>query len=199
MLRYNKEEKVELIPPSSSLPIVKKLIEEYKDDKELLQKIYVYVFNVYSRESLFTEFTPEERRDRVCLDLFDNTIRSEYFEKNKIVKEFIDLFIDMTLSSVERDHERCKRDIEELHNYISEIPFNKKQRIKRTIAFKDDETGKDLIKEVDIVVDIDNSEEKIKAIGVREKLYGLDQKLRKLVEVEKIERELSAKTMFDCK
>jgi hypothetical protein len=49
MLRYNKEEKVELIPPSSSLPIVKKLIEEYKDDKELLQKIYVYVFNVYSR------------------------------------------------------------------------------------------------------------------------------------------------------
>jgi hypothetical protein len=103
----------------------------------------------------------------------------------------------MTLSSVERDHERCKRDIEELHNYISEIPFNKKQRIKRTIAFKDDETGKDLIKEVDIVVDIDNSEEKIKAIGVREKLYGLDQKLRKLVEVEKIERELSAKTMFE--
>lgn len=197
MLRYNKEEKVELIPPSTSLPITKKLIEEYKNDKDILQKIYVYVFNVYSRDSLFAEFTPQERKDRVCLDLFENTIKPEYFEQNKIIKEFIDLFIDMSLSAVERDHERCKKDIEELHNYISEIPFNKKQRIKRTIVFKDEETGKDLIKDVDIVIDIDNSEEKIRAIGVREKLYGLDQKLRKLVEVEKIDRELSAKTMFE--
>ena len=84
-----------------------------------------------------------------------------------------------------------------LHEYISSIQFTKKERVRRTITFRDDDLDKDFAKDIDMVIEIDNSEEKIKAIAVREKLYAIDQRLRKLVETEKIEQELSAKTMFE--
>ncbi len=196
MLRYNENNLVEFIYPGETLHASVELINEYKDNTELLQKVLVYVFNVYSPNSIYSEFTPEQRKERVCLDLFDNKIKKEYFE-SKTIKSFVDLFVEMSMTAVQRDHERCKRDIEDLHEYISSIQFVKKQKIKRKIVFKDEELGREFEKEIDLVIDIDNSEEKIKAISVREKLYSIDQRLRKLVEAEKIEKELSAKTMFE--
>lgn len=197
MLRYNNLQIIELINPAEKLPVVKKLLEEYKD-VNLLQKIFVYVYNTYHRESIYNEYTINERKDRICLDLFENKIRPEYFEDNKIIKDFIDLFVEMTMTAVERDHERCKKDIEDLHLHISSIPFIYKKTITRNVSFENpNKKGEIKIEEVDVVIDIDNSEEKIKALNTREKLYALDQKLRKLVEVEKVEKELSAKTMFE--
>lgn len=197
MLTYNQYNEVEFIKPADKLDASVKLINEYKNDEKLLKNILVYVYNAYSPQSIYYEFTPQERKERVCTDLFDDKIKAEYFENNKLIKEFIQLFVDMSLTVIQRDHERCKRDIEDLHEHISQIPFMRKQKVRRQITIKDDDTEKEFIKEIDIVVDIDNSEEKKKALDIREKLYSLDSRLRKLVETEKIEKELTAKTMFE--
>jgi hypothetical protein len=196
MLKYNESNIVEFVAPAQKLKESIALIEEYKDDKDLLQKILVYVYNVYSPKSIYSEFLPDQRKDRICSDLFESKIKKEYFD-SALIKEFIALYVEMSLTAVQRDHEMCKQDIAKLHEYISSIQFTKKERVRRTITFRDDDLDKDFAKDIDMVIEIDNSEEKIKAIAVREKLYAIDQRLRKLVETEKIEQELSAKTMFE--
>jgi hypothetical protein len=83
-----------------------------------------------------------------------------------------------------------------LHQHIVSIPFKHKKKIKTSIDVPTEDGGM-TTKDVWVEIDIDNSEEKMKAITIREKLYKLDGILKKLVETEKIEQEITAKTMFE--
>ena len=79
MLKYNESNIVEFVAPAQKLKESIALIEEYKDDKDLLQKILVYVYNVYSPKSIYSEFLPDQRKDRICSDLFESKIKKGIF------------------------------------------------------------------------------------------------------------------------
>lgn len=195
MLEYNSTtNEITFISPSQELKEVVDLKNNFNNS--MIKNIMVYVYNVYSPYSIYNGYTPDERRERVIDDLFDNKYSIDEFEKNSIIKAFIDKYIDITLTVVQRDYERAKRDIEDLHEHISNIPFVRKITIKKEIEFRDDDGNKKK-KEIDIEIEIDNSEEKIKALGVREKLYKLHDILKRMVDSEEIEREITAKTMFE--
>jgi hypothetical protein len=195
MLIYNStNNEIEFVPPAEELDDVQKLKKKY--NRDTLLDIMKYVYNVYSPYSIFSGFTPEERKERVLDDILHNKYVADFFDKDNTIKAFVDKYIDMSLTVVQRDYERTKRDIEDLHEHISNIPFVRKATIRRQIDFKDDD-GKTRIKEVDVEIEIDNSEEKIKALSVREKLYKLHDILKKMVDNEEIERETTAKTMFE--
>jgi len=194
-LRYNEEtEMVELDPRMKQDPVVKALYDsDTTEGKQNFQEYCTYTYHVYAKGHPMENLLPNERKRRVMKTYFADH-KSNKFEKTKKVKAFIDLFIDLSYTSTERFWLSIKRDFEDLKAVVSEIPFKHTKKIQRVIKLdvSTDEEDQDIREvEVDVEIEVDNSDEKMKALQRAQTLIKLERDTREEVLKEKIEAKKS--------
>jgi hypothetical protein len=187
-----------------ALPFVLKV---YKSDKthnkakfELLMR---FVYHAYSKDSIYRNYLPKEREQKVVETLFPDK-KLKYFKESPGMSILIKEYISMTYTFKELLYRRLLIDIEQMMDRLSKIELTKTARVKgrREIDIYVDEIGKSIKKEVDLDVriSIDNSEEKIKAMDILDKLLKREAMLKKALQEEKIEAQMkkqSEQRMFD--
>jgi len=165
--------------------------------KPWVKACITFAFWMHKKNGPFSNMLPQQRAERVCNEILQGKYKPVQFEVNYEYGRFAKDYITSQYSMTEQLHESIKKDIEELLSRIKEIPFTKKQRIKATVKIPDPD-GVIIDRQVDTVIDIDNSEEKYKAIALAEKLVDYEQKIRQKIMAEtKEKRRSSSKRIFE--
>lgn len=184
--------KVGITPEGENLPEVIQLKKrEDKDFKDIL----TYIYFVYSKETIYHNKLPSERRDLVFRDYIGGKSRSKDFEDNRYIRDVIKRYLDLQFTPTELLYNRICKEIEDLLNYISSIPYEKEENI--MIDVETEENGEKIIKKKKVRVKTDNSEEKGKALQLAEKLLSYEEKLKSKVMKEISNKKKSSERIFD--
>lgn len=198
------EGRAKLTSQGETLPAVKKL---YKIDKTRGKASFsmwcLYLYHCYDRESIYKNYTPAEREKKVVETLFPGKSVT-YFRKVTGLQAVADLYIDMSYSFKEKLYRRLLTDIDEMLDRVSKVELTKSARVKgkRDITFFSEKEGKEVTENVwvDVMIKIDNSDEKIKAMDILDKLLKREVVIKKALKEEQIESDLkkaSQQRLFD--
>jgi hypothetical protein len=157
-----------------------------------------YVYFMYKQDGIFKNMLPEQRAERICSEMLKDKYRAKDFEVIIECKTMINQYINLQYSLTEILYEGLKEDIEGLLKHIKNIPYTKKSVYEGTI----DVPGQDGIlqkQKVRVPFDIDNSEEKAKAIKLAETMIDYDKKLRTKIndETKEDRKKQSKKRLFE--
>ena len=171
-------------------PDIKRVYEaDASENKKHFYKYINYIFWVYKPNGIYWNLLPENRKDIVIKRFYPNDDWRK-IESSYGVKEMIDLYIQTSLTPNEVLYESCKKDIEYERKRLSEIPPTKKILYEGThdievSAGKKNKIQTILVKEW---LDIDNSDEKDKAYKRILLLFEYEEKMRTIVEKERIDK-----------
>lgn len=173
-----KDNKVLVSDEAMLLPEFQTLFKNDKSkNKERFFDIIFYVYYVYKFDGPLKNMYPEDRKAYVCNSLMGGRVTAKEIESSQEAQKLISLYYKLTMSFIRRDYEQTKQDIESLNKHISGIPFTKRVLLKnQPVSFEYE--GKIVNTTTSFEVDIDNSEEKAKALKLKETLYDLEEKLK---------------------
>lgn len=174
------------------VPVIRSL---YKSDrskeKSYFKECIAYCYWMYKKDGHYHNKLPAQAmiliRD-AHLKLHDPV----KMESDVRFKEFKKYYIEHQMTLSQAFYLSIRQDMQDLLDHIASIPFVKridyKHKLDEVAAMK---TGR---KYVSVNIEIDNSDEKAKAIGLSEKLIGLEEKISL-----KIKKETRDKVSADSK
>ena len=186
-------------PEGMALNSVKKL---YADDrhsgKPWWKACLKYIFFMYKKGGIFQNMLPAQRAERICNEILKGEYDPKKFELNSNCKEVILDYQNLQCTPNELLYEGVKSDIEGLLQRIRQIPYSKTVNVDVDVEFFDQD-GKPQKQRVKTAVEMDNSEEKSKAIRLADSLLDYESKLRtKIVQETKEQRKSKgAKRLFE--
>ena len=198
------EGKARLTEQGIALPAVQKLKKIDKTKGKASFEMWLrFIYFTCDIESIYKNYLPTERDKKVQEMLFpDKSVT--YFKKIAGLEQVRAIYIEMSMSFKERLYVRALKDIEEMLERVSKVELTKNARVqgKRDITFFSEKEGKEVTENVyvDVMVRLDNSEEKIKSMDVMDKLLKREVILKKALKEERIESDLkkaSEKRLFD--
>lgn len=198
------EGKAKLSEQGKALPVVKRVhrIDRTKG-KRAFESWMRFVYYAYDKESIYKNYLPKEREKKVVESIFPDR-NVTYFKTLAGMKALIDDYIERSYTFKELLYRRLLGDVEEMLERLSKIELTKSVRVKATrdVTFYSPTEKKEITEHVpiDVVVKVDNSEEKIKAMDTLDKLLKREVVLKKALKEEQIEADLekaSQKRMFD--
>ncbi len=170
--------------------------EVYNADKTLGKKFFhdvlKYIYLVYKREGVYSTFF-ENERIRLVLDRHFEKRKVEDFEDSKKVRALILEYQNNQFTKMERFYYQLEKDIEMLMERISSIPYTKKVKIQVPL----EQNGETTL--VETIVEMENFEEKSKAIMSAERLVDYEQKLKDKIFREKKTMKKENTRLFDRK
>lgn len=167
-------------------------------------KVIKYVYHTYSPGHPLSGYSWIERSTKVCRTYFSDDETPEYFEKDKIVKAFIKRYVEDTLTSSERFYEKLKKDMDDLKEHISNIPFSHKKSVAKDTIVKVLVSGKKVEGKLyeSVEIEIDNSQEKLDAIKRAAELITMEEKIRKSLQQQKADnkkQDRNIRRIFDVR
>lgn len=202
-LTYDKElDKVVIADEAMGFDEVKKIYRKDRrnESKPYFNKVITYIYHAYATVHGLSNIFPAERKKRVCNAYFNGEDVASQLENDADVVALIDLYKKDSGTITERFYEGLKPQMEDLLNHINSIPMTRKQRVKKKINVEFiDTNGNQQHQEVDInvMIEIDNSEEKLKAFNTADKLIDLEQKMKVKVIQERKDKKKNTRRMFD--
>lgn len=177
-----------------ALPVVDAL---YKSDKTEKRRYFndclKYIFFVYKKDGIYKDMMHAHRKRMVINRHFEKRKEND-FESNLRVQAVIEEYLQRQHTKMERFYYQLELDIEKLLERIHNIPYTKK--VKAKVPFeRDGETTM-----VTAEIEIENYDEKSKAMLLADKLVDYEEKLRGKILKEKIELKKKDHTrLFDKK
>ncbi len=186
------------------LPVFKKMyLRDKKSGKLLFETWMRFVYFAYDKDSIYKNYPPGERETKVIETIFPNkTVKG--FKSIVGMTALIEFYIEYSYSFKELLYRRLLEDVETMMMRLSKVEITKSVRVNgnRDITFFSRELKKEVTENIDIDVriTIDNSDEKIKAMDVIDKLLKRELILKKALKEEQVENDLkkaSERRMFD--
>ena len=199
-----KDGKAKVSEQGMGMPVVKQV---YKRDKSTgkasFEKWMKFVFHSYDKNSIYKNYLPGEREKKVVENLFpDKSVT--YFKTIPGMTALIDFYIESSYSFKELLYRRLLKDVEEMMGRLSKIELTRTARVKgrKDVTFFSKVEKKEVTEtlDLDVRLSIDNSEEKIKAMDILDKLLKREVTLKKALREEQIQEDLkkqSANRIFD--
>lgn len=191
-LTYNEEtNEIDISPEAKEFEEIKSILQyDLTEGKRFFRRAMKYVYHMYYRNHPLQNLLPQEREKRVIKTyLNDESVTS--VKNSKHVRRFIKSYLYDQFTTNERFYLSIKKDLEDLKEYIGNIPFTRKIRKTEIIDVMCKCPGSDkevLVKvEIDVEIPVDNSAEKITAVGRANTLIELEEKIRNNVLKEKME------------
>lgn len=178
-----------------ALPAVQ---DVYNSDRTTTKKFFNdvirYVFFVYKKDGVYQDLFLGYRK-KLTLERHLPDRKEDDFEKNIRVINFISEYQQRQLSKAERFLFQLEIDMEALLKRITEIPYTKKVKVNIPVV---DQNGAE--QRVSTVIDMENYDEKAKAIMLADKLIDYQDKLRNKIFKEKVDTKVGGQMrMFDKK
>jgi len=177
-----------------SHPEVKEFyLKDTTSDKKKFFKAMTYIYYCYFPGGIFSNKTPEDRK-RIACNTYLEGMDPKVYEDNKFVQRVIAVYRDLCITPAEQLYERIKFDIQEVQKVLSEVPFFKEIKVKLETEVELDVKVEGETRTVKVpvnqtvVVQIDNSDAKAKAIQNTTMLFKQEKELRNIVEKERIEK-----------
>jgi len=171
-------------------PLIRKVYDQDNtSNKELFLKYISYIYWAYNPNGIYTNLLPENRKE-VVIKIVAKNDNWKDIENVPGMKEMIDLYVETSYSPNEILYESCKRDIEYERKRLSEIPPTKKFLYEGS---HDIDVSKGKTKKIESVfikqwIEIDNSDEKDKAYKRILNLFEYEEKMKNIVEKERIDK-----------
>ena len=191
-LTYNEEtNEVDVSPEAKEFEEIKNIFQhDLTDGNRFFKRAMKYVYHMYYRSHPLQNLLPQEREKRV-IRTYLNSESVTSIKNSKHVRRFIKSYLYDQFTTNERFYLSIKKDLEDLKEYIGNIPFTRKIHKKEIIDVmcRCPESKEEVpVKvEIDVVIPIDNSAEKITAVGKANTLIELEEKIRNNVLKEKME------------
>ncbi len=191
---YIEEGVVKVTEEGMALPAIDALYRTDKTDrKRYFNDCMKYVFFVYKKDGVYKDMMLTHRRKIVINRHFEKRKEDE-FENNLKVQGVIEEYMQRQHTKMERFYYKLENDIEKLLERIHDIPYTKK--VKAKVPFEKD--GE--VTMVQAEIEIENYEEKSKAMMLADKLVDYEEKLRGKILKEKIEiKKKDSTRLFDKK
>lgn len=169
----------------------------YNADKTASKKFYhdalKYIYFVYKADGVYSNMFESSRKNHVILKHFEKREIKD-FEANIRVKAVIKDYLDLQLTKTKRLYYRLEKDMEDLLDRISKIPYTRKVKVKVPVEGNDGKT------EVATEIEIENYEEKAKAMLMADKLIDYEAKIKaKIFREEVASKKNSTTRLFDRK
>lgn len=184
-------------------PAVKKLYaSDKKKGKPAFKKAMKFIYYVYHKDSIYRNYLPHKRELKVIEVMFPGAHVNEFIRDPKI-KAVISAYVDANYTFKEKIYKRLLKDIEDMMEKVSKVPLTKTTRVKqaRDVSFFCKECKKEITQNIEVNANlvIDNSEEKLKAMDVLEKLLNRETILKKQLKEEEQNLKIakSAGYLFD--
>ncbi len=167
------DNKVSILPEAMNLPEVRALYRSDKTKQKTYFDRYVkYIFYVYRENGIYRNQFASTRRRLTCVQQLGLGEKDwEAIERNPFVKNLVRWYIENAVTKEERLLIALDEDIDSYLQYLSGIKYTKRQR----------ETSMNGDKEEITFRDVDNSDEKMKAIKNSKDLVIYRKELKKLV------------------
>lgn len=177
------------------LPQVKAVYSSDKTQgKKFFNDVLRYVFFVYKKDGLYQDLFLSYRK-KLAIERHLPGRDIEDFETNRRVLDLIAEYQERQLSKAERFLFQLELDMEALLKRITEIPYTKRVKVNVPVTGQDGEQ-----QTVSTMVDMENYDEKAKAIMLADKMIDYQDKLRAKVIKEKVLDRTGAQTrLFDKK
>jgi hypothetical protein len=192
-------EQVVVLPEAMLLDSVKRLhCMDHHTGKPWFSACCKYTYFMYKKGGIFQNMLPEQRATRICSEILKGKYEPKEFELNSACKEMIGEYLRLQYTPNELLYEGIKSDIEGLLQRIRQIPFVRKEWHEVNAELPDQE-GILSKQRVKVLVEMDNSEEKNKAIRLADSLLDYEAKLRSKISQETKEdrKKKSSKRLFE--
>ena len=172
--------------------------EVYAADRSTTKKFFNdvirYIFFVYKKDGVYQDLFLNYRR-KLVLERHLPDRKEDDFEKNIRVINLITEYQQRQLSKVERLLFQLELDMELLLKKITEIPYTKKVKVSVPVI---DQMGDE--RKIPTIIEMENYEEKAKAIMLADKMIDYQDKLRaKVIKEKSSERGGGQLRLFDKK
>jgi len=188
-----KNGKVQVTPAGAIQPEYLALKRAVKNTDQL-DDYLTYLWLQYYPLSTLRNYLPKERATYIETQMFNG--RYKFGEWDSKHAAFVSFYVKASTSFIVRSYEQLKVDIEDLLHHISTIPFKKKVLLKnQKVEFENEGQMREAY--INITVELDNSDEKTKALKMSETLYELEERLRRKVIQEEFIKETQTHTMIE--
>ena len=196
--------KARLTKQAESVPAIQRLKKIDKTKGKASFEMWLrYLYFSYDKDSIYRNYLPKEREKKVVEMLFpDKSVT--YFKKIAGLSNVASMYIEMTYTFKELLYRRLLSDIEEMLDELSQVKLTRQARVKgrRRVSFYSQIEGKQVSEDIDldVMVKIDNSDEKIKVMDNVDKLLKREVIIKKALKEEQIEADLKKaadKRLFD--
>ena len=191
---YIEEGEVFPTPEGFEIPQVKAVFNADKTEgKGFFKDVLKYVFFVYKKDGVYKD-TFERYRKQMVIERHLPKRNHQDLEANKRVVALIQEYLDRQMTKNERLLYQLEKDIDNLLQRVSNIPYTKEVTVKVPVTNSDGETTY-----IPTKVEMDNSEEKEKAIKLASGMIDYGDKLRSKILKDKIENKKkgSENRLFD--
>jgi len=162
--------------------------------KKFFNDVLRYIFFVYKKDGIYQDMFVTFRK-KLVLERHLQDRKEDDFEKNQRVVNLILEYQQRQLTKAERFLYQLEIDMEALLNRITEIPYTK--RIKINVPYTDQDGNE---QKVPTMVDMENYDEKAKAIMLADKMIDYQDKLRaKIIKEKTADKTGSQARLFDKK
>lgn len=181
--------KIIVSPEAEDLVVVKILRDkDSTEDKRFYNNALSYVYHVYKKDHFFHNLSINERKTRAC-ELYMHLNDYKKYENNSRVKDLIKLYISLEYSQNEWTYQTIKNDINDMRQSINLIPLTKviKFEQKVDVDVPSGEEGKTIMRTVLVKKDVvvDNTKERMGALDRLLDLEEKEEKFRAIIEREK--------------
>lgn len=204
ILTYKEEEhEIEVSPIAENDPNFVLLRSQDKTrDKRIYKEKLLYLFFMYKREGEYSERILSDRK-RIVESRYLKELKAEEIEKDEAFIGVRQFYLEEQFTLTENTYFAVEEDIDNLIRHINSIPYNKREKIKVNITvpkydIEDLPEDKLETKTVEKEVNVNNSEEKLKAMESLQKILKWKQDLKEMIKKERTESKRSNNFyMFD--
>ncbi len=191
---YIEEGIVRATEEGMAIPVVNTL---FKSDKTEKKKYFYdclkYIFFTYKKDGVYKDMMLQHRKKMVINRHFESRKEND-FESNVRVQSVIEEYMQRQHTKMERFYYKLELDIEKLLERIHDIPYVKK--VKAKVPYEKDREEIFVMAEIEI----ENYDEKSKAMMLADKLVDYEEKLRSKILKEKTQNKKKDQTrLFDKK
>ncbi len=183
-LELDEQGEVQLKRGAMNIPSVRELYSTDKrnESKPFFNKCITVIYHLYKREHDFSNLGPKERERKVAsIYLKDEDIKK--ILENSKVQKVIEDYTTLEYTSVQRLYEGVKNSLEHWKDYMAKIPLTKKVKYEgeHEIISEIDGVPKGTRIFVKTMLEVDNSEEYLKAMKRADEMIDMEEKMSKKV------------------
>jgi hypothetical protein len=155
----------------------------YKSDtsrgKSAWKEWLTYIYFVYKKSGPYDFKLPTDRKRHVCV-VHINRDSESYKHLDKILAGAIDHYVKSQVDGPSDEFLRkLYEDMDKFIEYLNNIPWSYKKKISVLVNIPDPQNPGEMMKmEQDVIVDIPNDDQKLKALIAVDKLLSLEEKFK---------------------
>jgi len=200
ILETNSEGKVVATENGKDL---KELVDLYSTDrhqgKPFYNEVITFAFYMFKKNGIYSNYLPAAREEIVIRRHLPGVNSKKIYEHGK-AKTFIEYYQNDEKSVLDRSWEAILRDIEDTIKWLNSIEYKKKVKVEIEIDIPREAGSQEMIKyPIKQWIDVDNSDEKRKALKTLEDLFSTIERFETKIESQRLKskKEMIGHSLFD--